>query len=219
MKPIRAVVFDLDGTLLNTLVDLASSVNYALTAGGYPIRTLDEVRSFVGNGVTKLIARSLPASATQAEVAQTLAVFKEHYAVHQMDVTAPYEGIPSLLATLHQAGVRMAVVSNKLQSAVEELRQHFFAEHITVAVGDEPPRPVKPAPDGTLAALERLGVPPEEALFVGDSDVDVCTAHNVGMRCLAVSWGFRDAASLRAAGPDHVAASPAEACQWMMERV
>lgn len=219
MQPIRAVVFDLDGTLLNTLDDLAASVNYALTVGGYPTRTLDEVRRFVGNGVRKLVARSLPSDITEQQLEQTLAVFKTHYTAHQLDATAPYAGIPALLGTLKDAGVGMAVVSNKLQGAVEDLRAHFFADTITVAIGDQPPRPVKPAADGTLVALESLGVSPAEALFVGDSDVDVYTAHNAGMPCLAVSWGFRDADCLSAAGADFIAATPEEACRWIMGRV
>ncbi len=219
MQAVRAVVFDLDGTLLNTLDDLAASVNFALAAGGYPTRTLDEIRRFVGNGVRNLVARSLPSDITEQQLEQTLAVFKTHYAVHQMDTTAPYAGIPALLSSLKDAGVGMAVVSNKLQEAVESLRAHFFADTITVAIGDQPPRPVKPAPDGTMVALKSLGVSSEETLFVGDSDVDVYTAHNAGMPCLAVSWGFRDADSLTVAGADHIAATPEEAKQWIMERV
>ncbi len=219
MRPIRAVVFDLDGTLLNTLDDLAASVNFALTAGGYPTRTLAEVRGFVGNGVRNLVARSLPPYVDEQQLEKTLSVFKSHYAVHQMDATTPYAGIPALLNALKDAGIGMAVVSNKLQGAVEDLRAHFFADTIAVAIGDQPPRPVKPAPDGTLEALAHLGVCPEDALFVGDSDVDVYTAHNAGMPCLAVSWGFRDADCLLAAGADYIAATPEEAKRWIMENV
>ncbi len=219
MERIRAVVFDLDGTLLNTLDDLAAAVNHALAAHGMPRRTLDEVRRFVGNGVANLIRRAVPNGTDENTTAEVLVTFKTYYAVHQMDATAPYPGIPALLDALHKAGVPMAVVSNKLESAVEALRVHFFGDTISLAVGDLPPRPVKPAPDGTLAALRRLGISPEEALFVGDSEVDVVTARNAGMRCLAVSWGFRDEDVLRAAGATVIAATPAEARAWIMERV
>lgn len=219
MERIRAVVFDLDGTLLNTLDDLAAAVNHALTAHGMPTRTLDEVRRFVGNGVRNLILRAVPEGTEEATSEAVLATFKTYYAVHQMDATAPYEGIHALLASLHKAGVAIAVVSNKLESAVEALRQHFFADTVALAVGDLPPRPVKPAPDGTLWALQQLGVSPQEALFVGDSEVDVATAHNAGVPCLAVSWGFRDEAVLRAACAGNIAATPAEAQAWILERV
>ena len=219
MEKIRAVVFDLDGTLLNTLDDLAGAVNYALTTHDMPTRTLDEVRRFVGNGVTKLIRRAVPDGSDEATVQQVLATFKSYYAAHEMDKTAPYDGIPALLETLHKAGIAMAVVSNKLESAVENLRQHFFADTIPVAVGDAPPRPVKPAPDGTLVALERLGVSPAEALFVGDSEVDVLTARHTGMRCLAVSWGFREEDVLRQSGAQAITATPAEALEWIQERI
>ncbi len=219
MERIGAVVFDLDGTLLNTLHDLAAAVNYALTAHNMPTRTMDEVRQFVGNGVANLIRRAVPKGTDEQTEEQVLVTFKAYYAEHGMDYTAPYAGILSLLETLRDAGVAMAVVSNKLESAVESLRRHFFADTIPVAVGDAPPRPVKPAPDGTLAALERLGVSPAEALFVGDSEVDIVTARNVGMRCLAVSWGFREEKMLWENGAQNIAATPAEALTWILERV
>lgn len=219
MQKIRAVVFDLDGTLLNTLDDLAAAVNVALATHQMPVRTLDEVRQRVGNGVKNLILRSVPDGTDEATALAVLATFKAYYAEHSMDATAPYEGIPALLASLHKAGVAMAVVSNKLESAVEALRQHFFADTVTLAVGDLPTRPVKPAPDGTLWALQQLGVSPQEALFVGDSDVDIVTARNAGMPCLSVSWGFRDEAFLRQSGAETVVATVAEAQARIMERV
>jgi len=219
MTTIRAVVWDLDGTLLNTLDDLAASVNHALAVHGMPRRTLDEVRRFVGNGVANLVARSVPEGTPAHTTAAVLDTFRAHYAQHNMDNTAPYPGILEGLAALKAMGVPMAVVSNKLEPAVEVLCQHFFADTLTVAVGDIPGRPVKPAPDSTLAALARLGVPPEQALFVGDSEVDVLTAQNVGMPMLAVSWGFRDADVLRQSGATEVATTPAEAFSYIQERV
>ncbi len=219
MADMRAVVWDLDGTLLNTLDDLAASVNHALAVHGMPRRTRDEVRRFVGNGVANLVARSVPEGTPADKTAMVLDTFRAHYAQHNMDNTAPYPGIPEGLAALKAMGVPMAVVSNKLEPAVEVLRQHFFADTLAVAIGDVPGRPVKPAPDSTLAALTRLGVAPEQALFVGDSEVDVLTAQNVGMPMLAVSWGFRDADVLRQSGATAVAATPEEAFDYIYARL
>ena len=219
MPTIRAVIWDLDGTLLNTLQDLTDAVNFALHEAGYPPRTLDEVRTFVGNGVPKLIERAVPAGTAAADIQRVLALFRPYYAAHNADATVPYPGIPEGLQALHEAGVAMAVVSNKLEPAVEALRQRFFPDTIALAVGDVPARPVKPAPDGTLLALESLGVAPEEALFVGDSEVDVLTARHAGVPCLAVSWGFRSRTVLEAQGADAVADTPAEAFAYIRRRL
>lgn len=219
MQTIRAVIWDLDGTLLNTLQDLTDAVNFALGEAGYPSRSLDEVRSFVGNGVPKLIERAVPAHTDAAEVQRVLELFRPHYALHNADATAPYPGITEGLESLHQARVAMAVVSNKLEPAVEALRQRFFPDSIPVAVGDVPARPVKPAPDGTLLALQKLGVAPEEALFVGDSEVDILTARNAGIPCLAVSWGFRSREVLQAHGATAVADTPDEAFAYIRSRL
>ena len=215
MQTKKAVIWDLDGTLLDTLQDLTAAVNFALTQGGYPVRTIHEVRAFVGNGVAKLIERAMPAGASAQQVAEALAVFRQYYAVHSVDVTAPYEGIPAGLEALRDAGVKMAVVSNKLEPAVEALRQRFFADTIAVAAGDVPTRPAKPAPDSTLWAMEQLGVTAEETLFVGDSEVDILTARHAGVDCLAVSWGFRDKECLLGQGAAAVADTPAEAFAWI----
>lgn len=216
MDKIRAVIFDLDGTLLNTLDDLAGAVNHALALHDYPTRTLDEVRRFVGNGIANLIHRALPDGVDADTEATVLADFRTYYADHDLDVTAPYAGVGEMLAALHAAGIPMAVVSNKIESAVEELRQHFFADTIAIAVGDHPSRPRKPAPDGTYAALARLGVTADEAIFVGDSEVDVDTARNAGMRMLAVTWGFRDVDILRARGATQFADTPAAAARYLL---
>ncbi len=216
MDPIRAVIFDLDGTLLNTLDDLAAAVNHALARHGYPERTISEVRRFVGNGIAQLIHRALPEGVDTDTEAAVLQDFRAYYAQHNMDKTAPYAGVLDMLAALKAAGIPMALVSNKIESAAEALRQHFFADTVTLAVGDAPPRPRKPAPDGTYAALAALGVPPDEAIFVGDSDVDVDTARNAGMRMLAVTWGFRDADLLRARGATLLADTPADATRILL---
>lgn len=218
MNQIKAVLFDLDGTLLNTLDDLAAAVNAALTAHGMPRRTVDEVRRFVGNGVAKLIERAVPTgtdAATQQEVFDT---FRAYYAEHNLDATAPYDGILPTLARLRDAGIALAVVSNKLEEATAALCRHFFSDLIAVAVGDVPDRPRKPAPDGTLAALARLGVTPDEAIFVGDSDVDVLTATNAGLPCIGVTWGFRDADSLRAAGAIYLVDTPTQLVSVILDK-
>lgn len=216
MKMIHAVVFDLDGTLLNTLDDLAAAANVALAAHGMPPRTVDEVRRFVGNGVAKLIERAVPAGTDAATQQAVFDTFRTYYAEHNLDATAPYNGILPTLARLRDAGIAMAVVSNKLEEATAALCRHFFSDLITVAVGDAPDRPRKPAPDGTLLALTRLGAAADEAIFVGDSDVDVLTAHNAGLPCIGVTWGFRDADSLHTAGAAHLIDTPAQLADYVL---
>lgn len=218
MTSIRAVVFDLDGTLLNTLDDLAAAVNVALDAHGMPRRTCTEVRGFIGNGVTKLIERAVPAGTDAAAQQAVFDTFRAYYAEHSLDATAPYDGILPTLARLRDAGIAMAVVSNKLEEATEALRRHFFADCISIAVGDAPERPRKPAPDGTLTALARLGVTPDEAIFVGDSDVDVLTATNAGLPCLGVTWGYRGADILRKAGATQLIDTPAQLADYILNR-
>ncbi len=216
MQPINAVIFDLDGTLLNTLDDLTTAVNFALDAHGMPRRTRAEVRTFVGHGVANLIARSLPADTDRETTAQVLDTFRAYYAEHSLDATAPYNGILPALARLKATGIAMAVVSNKLEEATAALCRHFFGEYIAVVVGDIPNRPRKPAPDGTLAALARLGVSADEAIFVGDADTDVLTARNAGMRCLGVTWGFRDANILRDAGATALVDTPTQLANYLL---
>jgi phosphoglycolate phosphatase len=218
MTKIKAVVFDLDGTLLNTLDDLAAAVNHALDAHGMPTRTVDEVRRFVGNGVAKLIERAVPAGTDAATQQAVFDTFRAYYVEHSLDTTAPYDGILPALARLKTAGIAMAVVSNKLEEATAALCQHFFGDLIAIAIGDVPDRPRKPAPDGTLAALARLGVTPDEAIFVGDADTDVLTAKNTGLPCLGVTWGFRDADILRAAGATHLIDTPVQLADYILNR-
>ncbi len=216
MKRYKAVLFDLDGTLLNTLNNITAAVNHTLTAYGMPARTSAEVRAFVGNGAASLISRAVPDGTDADTTVRVLRDFRVYYAEHSLDLTAPYDGILSVLARLKDAGIAMAVVSNKPEISVEVLCRHFFADFIDIALGDTPDRPRKPAPDGTLQALARLGVSADEAIFVGDGDTDVLTAKNAGMPCLGVTWGFRDADDLRAAGANHLVDTPTQMADYLL---
>lgn len=207
---IRTVIWDLDGTLLNTLDDLAASTNAALRQCGLPERTRDEVRQFVGNGIRLLIERAVPNGAKNPKFQQAYDSFVQHYGAHSRDSTQPYEGIIPLLDELGRRGVKLAIVSNKIDFAVKELSRAYFGDRMQVAVGDAPSRRKKPAPDSVLEAMRQMGAAAEETAYVGDSDVDVETARNAGIPCCAVSWGFRSEACLRAAGAEHIAATPDE---------
>lgn len=187
----KAIIFDLDGTLTDTLEDLFISVNHALRSCGLPERQLDEVRRFVGNGVRKLIERAVPEGTDLTMTEKCFEAFRTHYVIHCQDHTCLYPGIACLLMTLHSKGYRMAVVSNKLQTGVDELARTFFNGVIDVAIGELPDVPRKPAPDMVIQALDRLGVKKEDAIYVGDSDVDLQTASNAGLPCISVLWGFR----------------------------
>lgn len=206
---IRAVIWDLDGTLLNTLDDLAASTNAALEMNGLPLRTREEVRRFVGNGIALLIERAVPEGYPPEKTKKVLGDFVAHYAQHNRDTTRPYDGIPELLAALAARGIKMGIVSNKIDFAVRELSQVYFGDLMQVTVGDDPSRRRKPAPDSVLEAMRRLGVDQAQTLYVGDSDVDVMTARNAGVTGCAVSWGFRSEESLRQAGAQHIVATPA----------
>lgn len=210
----KAVIFDLDGTLLDTLQDLCNSTNAALSQFGYPSRTLDEVRGFVGNGVKLLMLRALgvekPEDCPQFD--EVFAAFREHYARHSNDCTCAYSGVLPLLAKLRDAGVQMAIVSNKLDAAVKDLNEIYFKDYISVAIGENEAAGVrkKPAPDTVYTALRELGVAAAEAVYVGDSEVDIATAKNAGLPCISVTWGFRDRALLMAHGAKRLCDTPQE---------
>ena len=190
----KTYIFDLDGTLLDTLSDLAAAVNYALRTHGMPEHSIDDVRRFVGNGVRKLMERAIPDGAANPQFDETFATFRQYYMAHSLDTTRPYEGIPEALAALKARGCRLAVVSNKMMAATQELCHHFFPDTIEVAIGENEAEGIrkKPAPDTVFAALKALGVGKEGAVYVGDSDVDIETARNSGLPCISVLWGFRD---------------------------
>ena len=207
---IKAVIWDLDGTLLNTLDDLAASVNAALAMNGMPLRSTQEVCAFVGNGIRKLMMRAVPDGEANPAFDKALEDFTRHYGAHSRDRTRPYDGILEMLDRLSAAGVKHAIVSNKIDFAVKALSRAYFGERMCAAIGDDPSRAKKPAPDSVFAAMREMGVTAQETVYVGDSDVDVLTARNAGVPCVAVLWGFRDEACLRAAGAERLARTPDE---------
>jgi len=192
MKDFETYIFDLDGTLLNSLNDLAMSTNYALRWAGMQERTVEEVRMFVGNGVKLLMERAIPGGLDNPRFDETYAKFREHYLKHNLDTTRPYEGIPEMLNILKQRGKRLAIVSNKFYEATVELCRHFFGDRVRVAIGERADIRKKPAPDTVDEAFKLLGVSRENAVYIGDSDVDLATARNSNLPCISVLWGFRD---------------------------
>lgn len=208
----KAVIFDLDGTLLNTLDDLADSTNYALSRFGYPTRTIEEVRQFVGNGVAKLIERAIPEGKNNPNFEKCLAIFKENYAQNMYNKTASYNGIIEMLSNLKSRGIKIAVVSNKFDLAVKELCKKYFEGFIDFAAGENEAQGIKkkPAPDTVISVLNEFNFAPEDAVYVGDSDVDIMTAKNSKMPCISVTWGFRDEKFLLENGATILINAPSE---------
>ena len=197
---IKLAIFDLDGTILDTLEDLADAVNHALKVHDLPVHTLDEVRSYIGNGIRNLIDRSVPEN-TPADVVQSVfAEFRSHYAAHCADKTRPYPGVLEMLDTIRAAGIKTAVLSNKADFAVQELCRNYFGERIDYAAGEKEGIPKKPAPDSVYILLNAMGFTAEDTVYIGDSEVDVHTARNAGLKCLMVNWGFRTNVQLLDAG-------------------
>ena len=194
MSRYDAVIFDLDGTLLDTLDDLMDAVNHALAQMGFPTRSRGEVQTFVGNGVAKLMERAVPTGTSPEDTARALEIFKGYYALHSKDKTAPYPGILEMLENLRAKGLKLAVVSNKFDAAVKDLAAGYFPGLMDLAAGENEGTgiPKKPHPAMVLRTLETLEIPPERAVYVGDSDVDLETAKNAGLSCISVTWGFRD---------------------------
>lgn len=206
----ETAVFDLDGTLLDTLDDLMNSVNFALAEFDFPKRSREEIRQFVGNGVGMLIKRAVPAGTSTEIEEECLSVFRHHYSEHKEDNTAPYDGISPALLKLKEAGIKTAVVSNKFDAAVKELCKPFFGDLIPVAIGERENVRRKPCPDSVFEALKELGAEKETAIYIGDSDTDVETAKNAGIPCIGVTWGFRDRDILEKAGADYIIDEPSQ---------
>lgn len=206
----KLAVFDMDGTILDTLEDLKDSTNFALEKCGYPTRSYDEVRRFVGNGIRKLIERAVPEGLTTEQIDRVHEVFTEHYKVHCADKTKAYDGIKPLLEKLRASGVKTAVVSNKADYGVQELCKEYFDGLFDYAVGEREGIRRKPAPDAVNEALRVLGIDKSEAVYIGDSDVDFETAKNAELPCISVLWGFRDEEFLREKGATLFVHDPAE---------
>lgn len=208
----QTYVFDLDGTLLDTLGDLAASTNYALRTHGMPEHSLDDVRRFVGNGVRVLMERAVPQGAENPQFEAAFQTFRTHYMQHSLDTTKPYDGILETLEALKAEGCRLAVVSNKMMAATQELCRHFFRDTIEVAIGEHEAQGIrkKPAPDTVNEAFRQLSVGKERAVYVGDSDVDILTARNSGLPCISVLWGFRDRDFLIQHGAETFISAPSE---------
>ena len=201
----QTAIFDMDGTILETLEDMCASVNVTMDHVGYPRRTMDEVRRFVGNGAAKLIERCMPAGAEDPRYPAALEFYRAYYDAHAQIKTGPYPGIPELLNQLSREGVRLAVVSNKPDEAVRALTERYFPGVFPVAIGNRDGWVTKPAPDSVYEAMRLLGARRESTVYVGDSDVDVDTARNAGLDSVIVTWGFRDEDFLRAHGAQHLA--------------
>lgn len=206
----KLAIFDLDGTILDTLEDLANSTNYALKIHGFPERTIDEVRRFVGNGIGNLIKRAVPSYTSPEETENVLKAFSKHYKQHCADNTSPYKGIIEMLTGLKEDGMKLAVVSNKADFAVQELVRQYFPDMFNYAVGERQGIRRKPCPDSVNEVLTFLNTDKKDAVYIGDSDVDIETAANADMDIVSVTWGFRDVEFLKAHGAVKLVDTPKE---------
>lgn len=204
----KAFIFDLDGTLLNTLEDLKNSVNFAMRSMGYPEHTLEQVRMFIGNGIAMLIKRAVPQGTDEFDEKKTLGIFTEHYNAHLNDCTAPYPGVTESLTALKNRGVKIGVVTNKNDDSAKMLIAGYFGNLVDVTLGHLDGIPSKPNPEALLRVMSDLGVNAEDTLYFGDSDVDVLTAKNAGVKSVGASWGFRGKDVLLKAGADIILSDP-----------
>ncbi len=209
----HAVIFDLDGTLLNTLGDLRAATNHALEVRGLPPHSMEEIRQFIGNGIRLLIRRAMPEGTPEAEIDAALDDFKAYYAAHIHDRTVPYDGIPQLLTALRKRGIKVAVLSNKIDSASQQLIDYFFPEKTDVVFGEHVGVPRKPDPTSCRMVMQQLGVQPEQVLYVGDSGTDMQTAKNAGLYAVGVTWGFRSKEVLLKYGADVLVHRPEQILQ------
>ena len=208
------ILFDLDGTLLNTLGDIHAAVNYTLTHFGYPTRTIEEIRTFVGNGLRLLMKRALPEGVSEAQWNEACSFYQAYYDSHSTVLTCPYDGVLDALKALRDFPI--GVVSNKQDTAVKPLCSAYFGDEV-FALGECPGCPRKPAPDMIFRAMQALGV--EKAVFVGDSEVDVQVGKNAGLPCLSVTWGFRSREELEKAGGKHFCDAPEKLAETLKEMV
>lgn len=211
----KTVIFDLDGTLLNTLDDLTTATNYALAQHQLAQRTKEEVRWFVGNGIRRLIERAVPSHTPAALQEEVYATFNTYYKAHCNDATKAYDGVPELLAKLRQQGCQTAIVSNKADYGVQELAKLYFANALDAACGERAGITKKPAPDMLLAVMQQLGADKAATIYVGDSDTDLDTARNAGIPCIGACWGFRGREFLKQHGATLLANAPAEVLKFI----
>lgn len=204
----KMLIFDMDGTILYTLEDLMNSTNYALLEYGYPVRTLDEVRQFVGNGIHKLVERAVPEGTPKDQIEDVFETLEKHYKIHCMDTTKPYDGIIDLLKKLREKGFQTAVVSNKVDFAVQDLVDDFFRGLFDIAIGEREGVRKKPAPDSVYEVMKAFHLAKEDVVYIGDSDVDFETAKNAGVDYILVEWGFRDRSFLESLGASVFAKKP-----------
>ncbi len=197
----KAAIFDLDGTLLDTLDDLWDAVNHTMDTYGFPRRTRDEVRAFVGNGVERLLELSIPDGCADPHFDEAVASYRAYYAAHSEHKTAPYPGVLDLIRRLISDGIAVSVVSNKPHGATVTLCAKYFPD-VTVVCGERESEGIrrKPWPDTVFKAVDELGLTPADCVYIGDSEVDIRTAKNAGMDCISVLWGFRDEDELRREG-------------------
>lgn len=210
MSKIDTVIFDMDGTVLNTLEDLTDAVNHVFSQFDLPPRTIDEYRKFFGNGIGYAMRCAAPEGTPDELIDKMIPVFREYYDKHCLDKTKPYDGILELMKSLKAKGYKMAIVSNKIDSAVKELNDRFFSDYVSVAIGEKAKVRRKPAPDTVIAALKELRSERSEAVYIGDSEVDLQTARNAGLPCIAVLWGFRDRDHLTENGAVTFAENPTD---------
>lgn len=204
------VIFDLDGTLLDTLDDLTASVNYCMKKYGDPVYSREEIRGKVGNGIYVLMEKSLPGGRDNPHYEDCMRDFPAHYKQHMTDRTKPYGGIPEMLADLNARHYKLAIVSNKFDAAVKGLNRDFFSDHIHVAIGESAGVQKKPAPDTVFTAMRELGSLPSDCIYVGDSEVDIRTAANAGIPCISVAWGFKTTDFLEEHGAEIIVSTPRE---------
>jgi len=210
MSKYNAIIWDMDGTLLDTLDDLTDSVNAALTEFGLPIRTRDEIRRFVGNGVLRLVELSVPEGPQHPQFEEIFSFFKSHYTKNCRNKTKPYDGLEKALPEFKAHGYRMAIVSNKIDYAVKELAELYFGDTINIAIGDTEGKRNKPYPDMVYDAMRLLDAKQESTVYIGDTEVDMATAENSGLDCISVSWGFRDKQELQKMGAKLIVDTPDE---------
>ena len=212
----KAVLFDMDGTVLDTLADLTNAVNHILSEFNMPAITHREAASYLGNGAAQLLRRAVPADTGEDKLAEMLRVYQPWYDSHCAILTAPYPGILPLMEALKAAGVKQAVISNKQDSAVKRLAARHFPGLLETAVGESDTVRRKPNPDAVLAALREMEVQPRDAVYIGDTEVDIQTAKNAGLACAVVGWGFRTESELLKAGAERIFYSAEELCAWLL---